>query len=426
MSLFRTHRTRRRDDQSGFIAVQTLGIVVLLLATLLMIVGAAAANRNAAREGKEFTQARRGTDLGTSLLLQQFNAPATRPYHGGPVYGAGRTGSLAASGDFTGATWSTSYATRTATVESVSDDTTQDATLPIRSRLVGSYKSDSTGGYSYGVPAGPPAPGADSFDALGAWGSAVSTSADSAAGPSAVWGAVTVAADPTRGTPTDREGKPGTWDAYGGTISNAGNARVVAYSSSIDAPTSGADSFGRSQFNAYLDTRIHGQRVKAVRDNAADCSGSRDLDALGTSGGDYACHRGDYTLGAINRALPGVTTAVVRGNLTITDNIWTGAGEVHLYVDGSVTFRKTTSTLDLRNLYIYAPNGSCDQADSTTVQLLGSVACKSVHLTGGSSNSVRWRRPADQPAASPYTPNVEAPQPVYFFEKPGFSDQWTP
>ena len=431
-----TGRRVRVRDEGGFITLQAMAIVILMLGTLLFVVGAAASSRNAAREGREFTNASRGTDQALARVEHYFNSAPTYASNSTAPFGLSgatsrATATMAAYGTpevFPGATWSTDAATKTVTVSSVSDDTRQTVTMPVRGKLVSSYK-DNTQGTAAGIPAGPAA-ATGPQDALGAWGSAVSTSA----GTSVVKGLV-----------------KGQWDQYGGYITDTAGAHTVTYSSSAARPTSfGLDAAGvpgtyeRSLATAYLDEKQHNQLMANVVTNNASCNGAAGKGLLlsqpnliNNPSASYFCAKGDVTLPTVNqsaRTTP-VTTVVVKGNLRLdgyinTAGISATATELHIYVDGNVTFGQMSGTQQFNRIYIFAPNGTCASAAGSTaiVQLWGSIACRTVDLDASATgNSVTWVRPKNQPAAAPYTySNVSAPLPVYYFEKPGFVDQLTP
>ncbi len=410
--------TRTRDE-NGFIAVQAMGIVVILLGTMLLIVGAAASSRNAARESREFTEASRAVDQAQSQLLYDWNTGVSTPFAAGESGG----GTLAATSTFT--TWYTTDVeaqtvtfNATANTNGVAEDTEENATFPVRSRLVSSSQ-DSGDGNAAGIPAGPRQAGIEGPDTLGAWGAAVATGNDAV---STVYGTVN-----------------GQWDAYGGSIDEAGGANLVSYSDQVAPPSNAGinayaepGTFDRSSLNAYLDKT----QLDDLMANAETCPGSQALTVANlnaAASGSYLCSDASTILGTVNRSATGVVTAVVKGNLRITGSISTGlSGELHLYVDGDVLFHGPGVHRILNRVYIYAPRGTCYNAPynpdapaaAASVSLTGSLACGRVVLneaTAGSS-SVTWQRPRYQPAGAPYTSNVEAPTPVYFLEKTGFVD----
>ena len=434
--------------QRGFITMQVLAITVLLLVAGAGLVGVAQATIHTSREARDFTDARRGADSVEAAVIEQMQTPGNAPIvlNGDgwlyPKSGSGTTGRTSwkwttlgtANPYFADNRRVVSIETKVDGIGSDAADTVETLTLPVRGTYVASRDvvSSSNGGITYGIPAGPRAPGATTTNpvsgfAMGLWANAVSTSA----GTSTIVGDVGMDWFPTKTN----------WATFGGSISNAGNARVVSYTDAVTSAP-GSTSFSRSRLNAYMDTRISDQLMSNVRSNE-DCSGYRNLYFFtaihGGTGGEnsYGCWKGNLTYQAVNGTPGGPITHVVKGNLTLAGNISTGSsGELHIYVDGDVTFGDgSTATRSYNRVYIYAPNGTCRAAPGTTVALNGAIACKTVILDQGTSNSIRWNAPREQGNARPYTLStnepgndyraVDAPKVIHYFERPDYVDMYT-
>lgn len=440
----------RERGEDGFATIQAMAIIVVLLATMAALVGAAAANRSSAREGREFTDTRRGADAGQSQLLEEWNALTLA---GGSPFGISgvspKSGSLLAGTGYT-TTYATTLSGRTVTITSTSTaaegtQTVEGTTLPVRSRLVASSKNVA-GGVAAGIPAGPTLPNTgaptNTQDTLGAWGSAVTSAANT------VTGGITYISHVRSGVyGNEAKTSPGQWDIYGGTVGYAGGAKVVSYADDVVPPTTPGQTgmpgtYERSQVNAYLDERQHNQLMANITTNAASCNGGAgqgtllNTTNLTSSIATYFCAKGNVTLDNVVRNVTGVTTVVVKGDLTLTGSISTSSagmpagagGEIHFYVDGQVYFADPSGVgvQSINRAYFFAPNKHCVNGSNNVVNVVGSIACLRVQLAAVGS-TVSWLKPRNQPAALPYTfSNVEAPRPVYFFEKSGFNDYLTP
>jgi hypothetical protein len=421
--------------QRGFITMQVLALTVLLLVAAGGLVGVAQATINTSREARDFTDARRSADTVENDILRQFAAGTAVPFGFDGTYdwqrGAnGTTGRLAWK-------WLSNPSGKTITITSTlkgvgssATSTTQTSTLPVRGYLTASRGtvSATNSAVSYGIPAGPRAPWAavnPSTFAMGLWGNAVSTSA----GASTILGNVQYKWTANQGT----------WAAFGGSITNAGRANVVAFADGITAPTN-TTGFSRSRFNAFMDTRISDQIMSNARTDTCQQYEYRGISFWTNTHQSlfsYMCHKGDFTYAPVTATPSGVSTHVIKGDATLSGDIRTGSnGEMHLYVDGDVTFgsASTPGTRHYDSLYIYAPNGTCRAAAGTIINFTGSLACKTVVLDQG-SNYVGWERPAEQPNDAPYTLSathagdghraVDTPKVIHYFERPGFKDQWS-
>lgn len=433
------HRIRARIEagaaarQRGFITMQVLALTVLLIVAAGGLVSVAQATINTSREARDFTDARRSADTVENDILRQFADGTAVPFGFDGTYdwqrGAnGSTGRL----DWK---WLSNPSGKTITITSTlsgvgsaATSTTQTSTLPVRGYLTASRGtvSATNSAVSYGIPAGPRTPWAavnPSTFAMGLWGNAVSTSA----GSSTILGNVQYKWTSNQGT----------WAAFGGSIANAGRANVVAFADGISAPTN-TTGFSRSRFNAFMDTRISDQLMSNVRSDTCQDYPYRQINFwtnINQNLFSYQCNRGNETYGNITATPSGVSTHVIKGNANLTGDIRTGSnGELHLYVDGDVTFGSTPGTRYYDSVYIYAPNGTCRAAPGVTVNFTGSLACKTIVLDQG-SNYVGWERPAEQPSNGPYTlsatnpgdgyRSVDTPKVVHYFERPGFKDQWS-
>lgn len=86
----------------------------------------------------------------------------------------------------------------------------------------------------------------------------------------------------------------------------------------------------------------------------------------------------------------GAYTAFVRGNVTFTNGVTAAATTgLNIYAGGNVTFNTeagATLGIDLPNVFIYAPSGTCQTQPFRSVtkkfELSGSLACKSVRVAG--------------------------------------------
>lgn len=423
--------------QRGFISIQVLALTVLLLVAAGGLAAVAQATVHTSREARDFTDARRSADMVENDVLRQFAAGTTVPFGFDGTYDWQR-GANGSTGRLTWK-WLSNPSGKTITITSTlkgvgssATSTTQTSTLPVRGYLTASRDtvSATNSTVSYGIPAGPRTPWAavnPSTFAMGLWGNAVSTSS----GTSTILGNVQYKFTSNQGT----------WAAFGGSITNAGRANVVAFADGISTPTN-TNAFNRSRFNAYMDTRISDQIMSNVRSNQ-DCNSWRNIYfwavGYGSLAGDngYGCWKGNITYPAINATPSEVITHVIKGDATLSGDIRTGNnGELHLYVDGDVTLGdpSTPGTRYYDSVYIYAPNGTCRAAAGTIVNFTGSIACKTVILDQG-ANYVGWERPAEQRASGPYTLSttnpgdgyrtVDTPQVVHYFERPGFKDQWS-
>lgn len=431
-----------RRNERGFITVQVLGVVVFLLIASGTLVALSLSTVNTTRESRAFTQARgilgqlQG-EIDKSLATLP-NGPIVYDAAGGATVAPGFNSSTIGPGITTAVTggsltWSTDVAKRdvsmTSTARAATGDgetlpTSQSLTLPVRGLQVASQEEGSNG-VAYGVPAGPRHHTSQSALALGWWGNAVTTES----GDSHINGNVLVHGST----------KSGTWAVTGGSVSDAAGAHVVAYSDGVNVED--ARTMSRSRVNAYMDHRISDQLQTNARSD--ECAGLRNFHGLlqgWNNLGWYACNRGDTSVGQSGGMSPSgspaglsVSTNVIRGDLRLGSSITSTATQMHLYVDGDVEFGDGSGgTVNYTNVFIYAPNGTCRAAANTTVNLIGSLACKTVELPYG-SNTIRWVAPKAG-MGDPYQRNaadlangilpVDAPQTIHFFERPGYIDHW--
>lgn len=463
------HMTRlRQRAQDGYMTVQALSIVVLLLGTMLAIVKMAESRVSVAEKSQSVTDVRRSIDRSEAYLYDTFNQTSDKaPFgvNGTEARGAAGVGVTADGiplgevsgglGDKSKTWWKSDPVNKSVTVTAVNDGSVQ-----VRERAVRGVQFTESGVEDddvivYDVPAGPRQMGGVGADAPGAvyglWGNAVSTWKNDGDGTGSwINGAV---------HGPDGEAGEGTWGVYGGSInfwSDAlkSQARFVTYNDDAHAQLN-ASRKSRSAMTARFDRSVINKLMDQVRNNTLDCADTRDISLFGSLNEmPYQCHR---TAGSapvvissqLNAALnngvgqPPVRTVVVKGDLTIKNNINVPNSQVHFYVDGDVKFETLTnahgSSLALNNVFIYAPNGTCSThsagGSQVSVQINGSLACQRVVLGDGvanptiRNNSVRWVEPwPTQTVTTPYvglTQTVTKPKHLFFFERSGFVDQWT-
>lgn len=452
----------RQRAQDGYMTVQALSIVVLLLGTMLAIVQMAASRVNVSEQSKAYTDVARGADRTQSRLFERFNRSATEAPFG--IDGTTPRSELGWGSDAGGGlreeaatAWNSYPDTKTVSVSSLNADAELARDLSVRGvQFTKSSVVDDV--VVYDIPAGPRQAAADPASetvpakVYGLWGNAVSTWKDVGAFGSWINGTVRDAAG-TAGN--------GTWGVYGGQAVSWGpamsnQARFVTYSD--DAATPNAPRKSRSAMTARFDRTVIDKLMNQVRNNTADCSGMRSVTGSfsNVAAGAYQCHKANssgLTLGGLTGTLTGtppVRTVVVKGDLTFKNNINLTNSQVHFYVDGNVKFETPSNAngdiLSLNNVFIYAPNGTCSTYGSgavqTQVQINGSLACQRVELGTATlnptltNNSVRWVEPwVSQTVTAPYTSvvpsvgtvqNISKPKHVFFFERSGFVDQWTP
>lgn len=449
---------RAERGENGYMTVQSLCLVALVLAGLFVTVKVAESRINVAQRSQSFTDVRRASDRAETHLADRFNqSTGTAPFgaNGTTASGVGGaaspdgaeiTGLSGGLGDTSTSWWKSDPATGTVTITSGNDVTMTVKERAVRGVQYADTKTDDNGALAYAIPAGPRLgePGSQIPERVyGLWGNAISTWKDSG-----VWGSW------VNGNVRDAAGTPGkgTWGVYGGTVATwrpelAGQARFVTYHDGAKTPAGAPTS--RSQMSAYFDRTVINKLMDQVRGNSTDCSGTHAISQITSMSRSYQCHKATSPtvlndgIAIAGTVTGGVKTVVVKGDVTIKNNIDLTNSQLHLYVDGNVRFETPTNTtgtaLRLNNVFIYAPNGECSShvagSNEITVNMTGSLACERVTIGRGELNPTildsSFQHVEPWPAqmlAPPYTglsQNVPKPRHVFFFERSGFSDQWT-
>lgn len=378
-----TRFRQRQAREDGFIAVAAMGIMLLLIGTSLMVLGAAKVHIITAREGRNFTESRQGMEEAFADAIYNFNTYSLTKTSGtGPrVNGRG--------------TWSWTYnaATREVTATGTVNGTEQSMTRPVRARYVGSYANsgDTT---VYGI-------ASNGATANGTWSSLVSAARDST-----IAGALA-------GTPDIA-----LYGAAALTRSGTSPLRVTSYSDGASfSPSLSGDVFQRSALTAQMDQNLLIDRTNAT----ANCPAYTDS---AWTGGASACLIATGAITPPAATWTGVRTLIVKGNLTLTNDIsLTGTAQLHLYVTGNVTFAKSPAPgiETLANVFIFAPNGTCTANDpALKVAFTGAMACDTVTLPN-TANTFNYSAPRPDPAYPGSASKI-----VYYTETAGYADSLTP
>ena len=151
-----------------------------------------------------------------------------------------------------------------------------------------------------------------------------------------------------------------------------------------------------------------------ITDNMSTCGGaapeawkaSRNGGVL-TAGGNVGCYASmDFDVPTVIQG-NGSFNAYVSGGVSIRDNISAASGTgLNIYTNGNVTFpteEADSSTLTLRNVYVYAPQGLCSTTTpaaggfrslTKSLDFSGSLACKTVRVAGtfrqGTNTDVKY------------------------------------
>ena len=143
-----------------------------------------------------------------------------------------------------------------------------------------------------------------------------------------------------------------------------------------------------------------------------------------------SCHRGDLTLRGLNgttRFAPTKATYLaVDGDLTIASDLSAkdSNSDLHIYVRGNVNFTKV-GTQALDNVYIHA-SGSCTGRAASQLFFVGAMACRSMNLPG-SVDFFRYRYPTlpDSNLPAPFGAGGVEMDHVNVIESPNFVDVHT-
>lgn len=401
-------RLARRED--GYIAITAMGIMLLLLGTSLLVVGAARVNIITAREGRAFTESRQAMEDAFAAATTGFNYTHKAALTSATEYPPAVTTPFGGSHNEVGSmgrdgrgVWNWQYVPTTRQVRAWGEvgGTVEEATRAVRGKVVGSKRATPDGTVVYGVAAN-----GSRKNGLGAWGAVLSSAVDSTVG----------------GTFYKREGTitpdvalygASTLDLTG----SAGEANAIYYSN--DAEVDGtAKNKTRSAFTASFDFNRLNERVAEVTPTYC---GTRPVTGLAMSTSIYACSSGSLSLpGALTASTGGVKTLVVKGNLNIPYDLnFTGSAQVHIYVSGNVRFSRggaASATRTLNNVFIYAPNGTCKNDTGVSVALEGAMACNALNLSGNSNRFTHVIPGGDS------HPTGRASDLVYFTEPAGYVD----
>lgn len=389
-------RTRRVRDERGYATMFVLGIVVLLSALALVLIGAARSAQTASLGNARFLETRQHLDYGYGAALAAIN-DTTGPFPGA----AARSDWEDTSGQRLWE-WATDPSTRTLTVTGRMDDRSDTNRYQLRGKSVGSWiRRD--GDYAYGVTAN-------------------RTQADTQPVDEGLWGAAAVSTS-AGASVFDAELAPTTvWNAFGATqVDTRETNRAVRYSPDAEVGVT-ADRSPVSTLAAYMDE----QQLDHLLDQVATpgvCDGGHDASFLFDSDGtadQWRCHDGSYTLPAGTPAWAGVRTLVVNGNLTLPHDINTGTGQLHVYVNGNVHI-DGAGVRNLDGVFLYAPRGTCRTRTASGLTLTGSVACRAVLLPAPASVTHEQPLPANATRA-PYV--GFGTDTVYYAESNAFRDHW--
>lgn len=398
-------------EEDGFILPMALVIMLMIIATSLALFMSGAVAIQSSRESNDFLNAQENVDIAFGEAEYRLRTatsasgwPATSARFSGVAHAAGKYESNYTYGHTNLRGPSTARTSGTVTANVNAGEVRLDQSREWRSRYVGSVQpspdADGDQGpnndWTYGVAA------------PGHWGAAVASE-----GNSWVDGSVT-----------------GDWYAYGHSTVGGREAsdydRVIAYDDRVGVSgTTSSSQVRRSAMTATMDRNLLNERVNACGTILPRYQASVD-GVAGLTLGATNCFYETIIDEPIGLLSGGVTTIVSYGTVTISADITPNStAELHIYSHtGSVRITPATPNLDgsgnvlptdIRagisrgGVYVYAPNALCKTYGGARLNLVGSLACRSVQVTG----TVTHRAPrAEAPgvgAATNLTRYIEGP-----------------
>lgn len=386
----------RPRDEAGFVGAATMCAVLVVSALCAVAFTTAGAVNDTTRRDARNVEARQNAVTGINQALTSWDSAATAPNPWCGLDVAARTGTLGAYAvhvDPDTATMSAAgyrYAAladattppTTLTDGSVASDssggwttgaTVKTLSAPLRWKQVVSYASAPDDSTVYGVPANAAKASCDTSSEGKAFNHGIWSA------PLAADASLSLAGTVGTQTPDGTVAPSFEVDAYGGTV-HLGTVKtptgdtlapaVVSYADSV--AISGGQPPVRSGLNAAFDHNLIDSRI-ATLDTPSCLANHRPRGILAP--GSVYCGAAGLKPQTLTPPATGVATVLVNGDLDLsaTNMVATGTGQVDFYVTGNVTLGGR-----LDHVFIYSPRGTCTAA--STLQVSGAIACHSVAL----------------------------------------------
>lgn len=156
-----------------------------------------------------------------------------------------------------------------------------------------------------------------------------------------------------------------------------------------------------SQFPATFDHNLINERIENYVTPTCLATMRPRNGTVMAAGATYCLASGSILSGTWQAPASGVATVLINGDVTL-DGLHiaqTGAGQVHIYVTGSVSLGDADDNADneLDGTFVYAPYGPCTTKGSGDLAVNGSLACHGVSITSTGQVTLTAQPPLPDP-----------------------------
>jgi len=382
----RFQRRNRRDR--GFILLSTMVIFVAVSGSVAGLLGAAQATINNSTLSREFIQAGQLTDLAVQDSLYQLNQNPVYALNAQGTGFANISASKTSSGSSNGGTWKWQMQFTTAvggwpelqiTADGMANKTTRHAVTTASALTVGSFKVGTDNQLTYEV-----SPRTAFQHVL--FGRQVTAQNGAGVGPGSTFlqGNVGIT------------GPTANFAQYGG-FTSQGKGIFRLYGSaaaSATIPDVPKSSVKKAPVGLFLDKAFIADNISRCGGTAAEAwvsskNGGK-LKASSAAQGNAGCYSSmNFDIPTIVEGT-GSFNAFVSGGVKFSDDVsMAGGAALNIYTNGNVDFnteQATSTSLDIANTFIYAPQGTCNtvpfRSASKTLNYIGSIACDTINVAG--------------------------------------------